>query len=52
MNPPAELKNEIINDSEVTYNDLPPGPVKKTITSRNSKGGESAPRAPVSATVP
>jgi hypothetical protein len=50
--PPVELKNEIVGESEVTYNDLPPGPVKITIASRNSKGGESAASAPVSATVP
>ena len=49
----AELKNEIVHDaSEVTFNDLPPGQVKITIAARNSKGGESAPSAPVTATVP
>jgi hypothetical protein len=33
-------------------NDLPPGPVKITIASRNSKGGESAASDPVDGTVP
>jgi hypothetical protein len=48
-----ELKNEIIHDeSEVTFNDLPPGPVKITIAARNSDGGESAASVPVTATVP
>jgi hypothetical protein len=51
-NPPVELKNEIVSESEATYNDLAPGPVKITVTARNSKGGESAPSAPVTATVP
>ena len=51
-NPPVELKNTIVSESEVTFNDLPPGPVKITITSRNSKGGESAASAPVNGTVP
>lgn len=51
-NPPVELKNEIVDESEVTYNDLPPGPVKITVTSRNSNGGESAASDPVNATVP
>ena len=50
--PPVELKNEIVTESEATYSDLPPGPVKVTVASRNSKGGESAPCDPVSATVP
>jgi hypothetical protein len=48
-----ELKNEIVHDaSEVTFNDLPPGQVKITVAARNSKGGESAASAPVTATVP
>jgi hypothetical protein len=51
-NPPVELKNAIVNESEATFNDLAPGPVKITVTARNSKGGESAPSAPVSGTVP
>jgi hypothetical protein len=45
-NPPVELKNTIVTESEVTFGDLPPGPVKITIASRNSKGGESGPSAP------
>jgi hypothetical protein len=51
-NPPAELKNVIVSESEVTFNDLAPGTVKITIASRNSKGGESAASAPVNGTVP
>jgi hypothetical protein len=51
-NPPVGHKNVIVTDSEVTFNDLAPGPVKITITSRNSKGGESGPSATVSGTVP
>ena len=51
-NPPAELKNTIVSESEVTFNDLPPGPVKIAIASRNSKGGQSAASAPVNGTVP
>jgi hypothetical protein len=47
-----EVKNEIVRDaSEVTFNDLPPGQVKITVAARNSKGGESAPSDPVTATV-
>ncbi|MEY2519114.1 MAG: hypothetical protein QOF24_873, partial [Verrucomicrobiota bacterium] len=51
-NPPVELKNTIVSESEATFNDLAPGPVKITIASRNSKGGESGPSAPASGTVP
>jgi hypothetical protein len=51
-NPPVELKNEIVSESEVTYNDLPAGSVKITVASRNSKEGESAATAPVNGTVP
>jgi hypothetical protein len=51
-NPPAELKNVIVSESEVTFNDLAPGTVKITIASRNSKGGESGPTSQVNATVP
>jgi hypothetical protein len=51
-NPPAELKNVIVSESEVTFNDLAPGGVKITIASHNSKGGESAASAPVNGTVP
>jgi hypothetical protein len=52
-NPPAELKNDIVNDSEVTYDDLTSGAaIKVTVSGRNSKGGESAETAPVNATVP
>ncbi|HEV2806571.1 MAG TPA: fibronectin type III domain-containing protein [Chthoniobacterales bacterium] len=51
--PPVELKNEIIHsESEVTYTDLPPGPIRATVSSRNSDGGESAPSDPVDGTVP
>lgn len=51
--PPVELKNEIIHEeSETTFNDLPVGPVKVTVSSRNSDGGESGPCAPVNVTVP
>jgi hypothetical protein len=50
--PPVELKNEIVTESEATYTDLPPGPIKATVAARNSKGGESAPCDPVNATVP
>jgi hypothetical protein len=51
--PPAELKNIIVSESEVTLNDLTSGTaVKVTVAGRNSKGGESAATAPVSATVP
>jgi hypothetical protein len=47
-----ELKNEIVHEeSDVTFTDLSPGPIKISVTSRNSKGGESAPSAPVNATV-
>jgi hypothetical protein len=51
-NPPVELKNQIVSESEASANNLPPGPVKITVTARNSKGGESAASAPVTATVP
>jgi hypothetical protein len=51
--PPAELKNIIVSESEVTLNDLTSGTaVKVTVAGRNSKGGESAGTAAVSATVP
>jgi hypothetical protein len=47
-----ELKNEIIYEqSEAMFSNLPPGQVKITIAGRNSKGGESAPSEPVTATV-
>jgi hypothetical protein len=42
-NPPVELKNVIVSESEVTFNDLSAGAVKVTVASRNSKGGESGP---------
>jgi hypothetical protein len=51
-NPPVELKKEIVRESDVTFNDLPAGGVKITISSRNAKGGESAATAPVNGTVP
>jgi hypothetical protein len=51
--PSAELKNVIVNNTEVTINDLASGtPIKVTVSDRNSKGGESAATDPVSATVP
>jgi hypothetical protein len=47
-----ELKNVIVHEeSDTTLTDLPPGLVKVTVAGRNSKGGESAPSAPVTATV-
>jgi hypothetical protein len=49
----AVLKNDIVHEeSQVTYNDVPPGQVTITITARNSKEGESTPSDPVIATVP
>jgi hypothetical protein len=51
-NPPVELKNVIVSESEITFNDLSPGPVQITVTSRNSNGGESGPSSPASGTVP
>ena len=42
----------IVNDSELTFNDLPARAIKVTVAGRNSKGGESAPSAPVNGTVP
>lgn len=51
--PPVELKNEIIHEeSETTFNALPPGPVQVTVSARNSDGDESSPCDPVSATMP
>jgi hypothetical protein len=51
--PPVELKNEIIHEErETTFSDLPPGPVKVTVSARNSDGGETAPIDPVTATIP
>lgn len=51
--PPVQLKNQIVNESEVTFSDIPSGTaVKVTVSSRNSTGGESAATAPVNATVP
>jgi hypothetical protein len=49
----AELKNVIVKESEATFIDLAVGTaIKVTVSSRNSKGGESAPSAPATATVP
>ncbi len=51
--PPAELKNTIVSESEVMFNDLPAGTaIKVTVSGRNSKGGESAATPSVNATVP
>ena len=48
-----ELKNLIVNDSEVTISDIPSGTqIIVTVTGRNSKGGESGPTDPVNGTVP
>lgn len=52
-NPPVELKNIIVSESEATISDVPSGTaVKVTVAGRNSKGGESSATAPVEATVP
>jgi hypothetical protein len=51
--PSTQLKNFIVTESEAALNDLISGtPIQVTVAGRNSKGGESAPAAPVSATVP
>jgi hypothetical protein len=53
-NPPVELSNTIVNESEATLTNLASGAaVKTTVASRNFKAGESAASdPPVSATVP
>ena len=52
-NPPVELKNVIVNESEATISDLAAvTAIKVTVASRNTKGGESGASAPVGATVP
>jgi hypothetical protein len=51
--PPVVLEEKIVTESEATLTDLASGAqIKITITSRNSKGGESGPSDPVSGTVP
>jgi hypothetical protein len=48
-----ELKNIIVTESEVAVNDIDSAtPITVTVSSRNSKGGESSPTDPVNATVP
>ena len=48
-----ELKNIIVTESEVTVSDIDSAtPIRVTVSSRNSKGGESSPTDPVNATVP
>jgi hypothetical protein len=47
-----ELKNIIVTESEVTVSDIDSAtPITVTVSSRNSKGGESSPTDPVNATV-
>ena len=48
-----QLEETIVSESEGTLSDLAAGAaIKVTIRSRNSRGGESAPSAPASGTVP
>lgn len=51
--PPAQLKNVIVSESEMTFNNLTSGTaIKLTGSGRNSKGGKSSATDSVNATVP